>query len=151
MSQKFGTPIVCPDLRHVGIVAAGAVTTASTSYVTLGSSDLSVTLPYPASGVATIFVRGNVYGSVINILGMMSFEIRDTNSSGTQQLAANDAYALMGLSKTVNESLVTSEMHIPITGLPTSGTMYVRAMYRSNNGSNTAGFVFRGLSVIPSP
>lgn len=152
MARKFITPILCSDLRHVG-VATGvtSVSTTSTTYVSLGTDDLSATLPYPPSGVVSVSLRASISGNTLSVLGLMSFEIRDTNASGTQRVAANDNNSIYGLSKAANESLVSAGMTHVVTGLPTSGTLFIRAMYRSNSGANTAAFVLRGLAVQPSP
>jgi hypothetical protein len=153
MPRAFGTQIVCPDMRHTGIIVAGAttVTTTSTTYVTLGSSDVAFTLPYPASGACTVHLRAGIAVSVttLNAFAIMGFEIRDTNSSGTSRLAAHDDRALFALSKTANEAIGVNGITVPIAGLPASGTMYIRAMYRTTTG--TATYSYRGLHVVPSP
>lgn len=140
---------------HAGITVGGAtsVNTTSTTYVALGSNDVSVTCTYPPSGRCTIWIRSSISCSLtsLNQFGIMSFEIRTTNSSGTQQVAASDDYAIFALSKTSGEALCTSCAFATVSGLPTSGTMYVRAMYRSVASGNTATFAYRSLTVVPSP
>lgn len=140
---------------HAGITVGGAtsVNTTSTTYVALGSNDLSVTFTFPPSGRCTIWIRSSISCSVVglNQFGIMSFEIRSTNSSGTQLVAPSDDYAIFALSKTSGEALCTSCSFATVSGLPTSGTMYVRGMYRSVAGTNTATYAFRSLTVVPSP
>lgn len=141
-------------LRHIGVTQGGAssVNTVSTSYVTLGSSDLATTFTFPPSGRFTVMVRTSISCSSItlNHFGVMSFEVRSGSAGGSQLFAAGDDWAAFGQSITANEALNTSSSFVTLTGFPTSGTGYIRAMYRSTSGSNTATFAYRSLLVIPS-
>ena len=140
---------------HGGALVGGATTvnTASTSYITLGSNDLSTTFTFPPSGTLTILIRTSISCSstTLNHFGMMSFEVRDTNVSGTVRCPPGDDYAAFSQSITAAEALGTTCCFVTFSGFPTSGTGYIRGMYRSANASNTATFAYRSITVIPSP
>lgn len=146
-----GGGIISTDMRHIDDYVLAAVSTASTTYVALGGDDLSLTLPYPPSGTVSVSIRMASQNNVINTFAIMSFEIRDTNSAGTLRTAAADDRAIFSLSPIINALTGITSLTDVITGLPTSGTMFIRAMYRSNAALNTAQFLFRGLVVQPSP
>lgn len=136
------------DMRPLQIGPLTSQTTTSTSYVTLNSSDLSGTFPYPPSGQVEVEVQSE---SGVSAAGaaLMSFEIRDTNVSGTVRSAAADSEALVSrLTTGTNHSKLSTPFIV--TGLPTSGTGYVRAMYKSSSGAVTATFSARTLLVRPS-
>jgi hypothetical protein len=138
-------------LSHQTVFVVTLVSTGSVVYTALGSDDISLTMPYPLSGKATVIVHCAVQATVINVYGVMSFEIRDTNATGTLRKSAIDDRAAFGASSTADTAAGKVTASSTVTGLPTSGTMFLRAMYRSNSGSATARFSYRGITVIPSP
>lgn len=143
-------------LRHHNVLVGGATTvhTTSATYVSLGSDDVSLTMPYPPSGIVTVVASCSIQCSQVGtgVYGIMGYEIRDTNSSGTIRFAANDDYAPFSGAAVASRSPGTVQTARSITGLPTSGTLYIRALYRSTVATtNDALFAYRGLVVMPSP
>lgn len=121
----------------------GPRSTASTTY-NAASTGVSITGTYPASGRLLVAVSAIVFNNTGNF-GLMSFEIRDTNSAGTIRRASTDVGALAN----TGTGLVAGSGLVVVTGLPTSGTMFIRPMFRSSNAANTASFQNLSLDIVP--
>lgn len=137
------------SLRHQSVAIVTLVSTGSVVYTTLGGDDLSLTMPYPVSGIVTVTVAGAPSNPTVGAFCTMSYEIRDNTSAGTIRLAAADIGAAFGASTTASSSNGVVSRTRTITGLPTTGTMFIRAMYKASAG--TAAFAYRTLTVQPSP
>lgn len=137
------TRVVESALAPASSAEVGPRSTASTTYNS-ASTGVSITGTYPASGRLMVAVSAIVYNNTANF-GLMSFEIRDTNSAGTIRRASTDVGALAN----TGTGLVAGSGVVVVTGLPTSGTMFVRPMFRSSNAANTASFQNISLDIIP--
>lgn len=137
-------------LRHRSVFVTATVSTNNPAYNNASSGDdVSLTMPYPPSGIMTVHVHASITTATAANYGMMSIEIRDTNVSGTQRKAAADNGVWMQSYNAGNAPGGTGGA-IFLTGLPTTGTAFVRAMYRSTT-TDLAYFGYRGITAVPSP
>jgi len=123
---------------------ATSITSAITTYA-VGSPVLSATLVASSSAAMfiTIECRGN--HPTAGQAGLMSFEVRDTNSVGAIVLAASDDRAC---ELTMADNSSASYRHY-LSGLNVLTTYYVQAMQRSSN-TTAANFSSRQLILEPA-
>lgn len=126
-------------------------TTNSTTFVALGITSTDVTIPYPPSGIFTVTVGGGLQNSAltVGIFGIVGFEIRDTNASGTVRLAASDDRSFFLTQAPSAGFQMSGQRTYVATGLPASGTAFVRPMFRVA-GVNTLSYVRPFCIVQPS-
>lgn len=136
-------------LRHRSAVAITLVSTGSTIYVPLGGDDISLTMPYPPSGIISVNIAASIAVNAVGPYGTVSYEIRDANSSGTQRWVAADGNAAFQYSVTANTAIGIASRTSRAIGLPTTGTAFIRAMYKTSGG--TAQFGYRSMVAMPSP
>lgn len=136
-------------LRHRSAVVTTLVSTGSTVYVPLGSDDIAITMPYPPSGIISVNITASIAVTAVGPYGTMSYEIRDNNASGTQRWVAADGNAAFQYSVTASTAIGIASRTSRAISLPTSGTAYIRAMYKT--GGATAQFAYRSLVAMPSP
>lgn len=148
-----GMVFLAPLMRTVQgqfITGSGTVSTTSVAYVAVNAAT-SFTMPYPASGSIKVdldaFMVNSAAAPAFSELG---FEIRDTNAAGTLRQAAADVHAA-GLQNMPANAGATCALSRTITGLPTTGTMYVSLMMRSSVATNTASVYCPTLNVTPLP
>lgn len=146
LNGTFG--IVSAAMRPIRVVDLGAsAVTNSTSYTGVtGGNIMAVTGDYPPSGEILVHLKLSMSNSTSNINTWTSFEIRDTNGAGTVRFTAADTRALQMQHPTANGTL-TYGATIHVTGLPTSGVMWVQMQHRVS--ANTGTFARRELSVQP--
>lgn len=145
--NTLGGGVTTPDMRYTGASDAGPLSTASTAYVSLGST-ANLTMPYPPSGVIAFTVAGVLSSNLAAGRSLLGFEIRDTNAAGTLRVGGTVARS----ASSQGTDLVCSSRTVTIGGLPTTGTMFARAMFRSSTTpGNTASFEDVRIDVAPSP
>jgi len=142
--------VLIESLRHEHVEEATNLVLVGTGNADVGDGLCSFTGIYPRSGVVTI----NVYirGSIDTANGIMGagFEVRDTNSGGTVRHAFDgNKRAEIPRTTAVNVTGV-SQYSETISGLPTSGVMFIRPIYIITNAA-TATYAHRTMDVIPSP
>lgn len=141
----FNDAFSVPSMRSLNATDATLRSLTSTAYG--GFSSASITTEYPASGSGLVIVGARVYNSgAIGNRGVMSYEIRDTNIGGTIRVAGNDVRGLIS----DGPSQYQMTWAAVINGLPTSGPMFMRPLFRSNIVTNTANFDNITISWIPS-
>lgn len=141
--------LLAPAQRAVSASDPANVPTASVAYVPLSAAS-SGTMPYPPSGVVQVFLDATMTNSVAANFAALSLEIRDTNALGTLRVAAADAICASAQSGAVADGSPGSISRV-FSGLPTSGTMFFRAMGRSGAAANTATFIRPTITVVPQP
>lgn len=119
------------------------VTTTSTSYTSL-SPAVEITFVAPPSGAVIVTVTANLE-CVSPSSAFASWEMRETDSSGTIKHSATDAVKAVCQQ---DDSLHQGSTRALASGLTAGTTYYVRVMCRSTS-SNTATFFYRGLMVEP--
>lgn len=134
------------DMRGDTGIDAGALTTAATGFASL-SSTANVTIPYAPSGAAFVYVNADIDNSVAANGGNLGFEIRTGSAAGALQLAASTGNAALKQ----GTGRVNVSMGMVVAGLPTTGNLFCRAMFASDNVANTATFRRVHLTVIPMP
>jgi hypothetical protein len=143
--------ITAPDMRFASAFDSNVTGVVSTAFTDAGTV-ATLTMPYPASGVVAVTVScrlnlDNQTGAATEA-GVLGFEIRDTNAGGTVRQAASDGNSAVGRSGT---TIMAVSRTVVISGLPTSGTMFVRGMYRVNTAAANGEFDDVWLVVQPSP
>lgn len=137
------------DGTHYGEASDGTSrATASTAYSFIAGSTVSFTVAWPYSNRLLLLGWALISNSVAAQQGLMSAEIRDLNAAGTLLSAAND----LGAARCAGTANQSGALHryVDLSAFaPLSGTIFVRAMYRSTNAGNTASFAQALLSVIP--
>lgn len=141
--------LLAPAMRAVSASDPAVVTTTSTGYVALSAAS-SGSMLYPPSGVVQVFLDATLQNSVAGNFAALSLEIRDTNAGGTLRVAAADAICASAQSGAVADGSPGSMSRV-FSGLPTSGTMFFRAMGRSGAAANTASFIRPTITVVPQP
>lgn len=122
-----------------GYVATQEKTTTAT-YADLTTPGPEVTVNIGPSGLAMVFIYGDIYGSGTNV-GWMGFQL-----SGANTQAADDSYAIMQRSTTSSQTLDgTIGAPFLLTELASGATTF-EAKYRTNG---TASFQYRRIAVIP--
>lgn len=142
--NPLGGGVIAPDMAgEQGTDTTGRSTT-STAYVS-ASSTAAASVPYPPSGRALIMASTQANSAGATSGGLISFEVRDTNSAGTLRLSATD----VGAGRISGTDLRGTAAIGIATGLPTTGTMFVRPMFRSTSGVNAATFDNIVIAVVP--
>lgn len=123
--------------------------TDSQTYIPLDG--LEITMDYPPSGIVKVemFLRAN--SDTVGGGALLGFEIRDNDENGTVRVEPDTRQSAW-----VNDVRTASTANVSayvggVEGLPTSGTMFVRGMIRSNPSGTTASFQGESLVVTPSP
>lgn len=123
----------------------------STSFTDSGTV-ATLTMPYPASGIVVVTMSCRLdlddQTGLGTEAGVLSFEIRDDNVAGTLRQAASDTYAAIGRSV---DTIMGISRTVLVGGLPTTGDMFLRAMYRVNNALADGEFDDVWIVVQPSP
>lgn len=135
-----GSTLSADDMPMRTDTDANPRSTTSTTYTNLGTANVTGT--YPPNGRMQVCA----YAETENSAGgssFISFEIRDTNSGGTQRVAAADSRG----GRKVGTGFVTVGRPVSVSGLPASGTFFARPMFRA--GSNTANFDNITIHVTP--
>lgn len=114
-------------------------TTTSTVYTDLASAGPALTVTVPASGRVLVVLTAGLYNTTVDAYSYMGFAV-----TGAHSIAAQDARSLY-LQATVGGREVAVSRVVPLTGI-TPGSCTFTTKYRA--GSGTAGFKFRGLTVI---
>lgn len=115
----------------------------STTYAA-GSPLVEATFLAPPSGKVYITVSGQPE-CVSPSSSQVSFEVRNTNSSGSVVLAASDD-RMVGQQDSFWSA--SSRRHL-LTGLTPRSQYYARTMHRASNAANTATTFIRGILVEP--
>lgn len=134
-----GAGLVSVRMRPIAAEGGNiAPTTGSTTYVSLGTTATDVAIPYSPSGILEVTFGGAVQYNVSSPaqFALVSFEIRDTNAAGTLRLAASDDRCLLSAGAPVAMNF-SSERTYLASGLPTSGTAFVRPMFRVTSSNMT--------------
>lgn len=119
------------------------VTTTSSSYTSL-SPAVEITFVAPPSGAVYVTVSANLE-CVSPSSAFASWEMRETNSSGTIKHSATDDVKAVAQQA---DAFHQGEMRSIASGLTAGDTYYARVMCRSTT-SNTASFFYRGLLIEP--
>lgn len=121
--------------------------TTSTAFTGIAGS-VNYTFAWPYSRRFLVLGWALINNSVAAQQGLMSFEVRDANIGGTLLYAASDIGAARSAGS-ANQS-ATAVHYVDLTAQPIlSGTLFIRAMFRSTNAANTANFAQHQLTVIP--
>lgn len=132
---------ILTGLRHQFIQTQTDVTTSTTANYVSNAGGVTITGTYPKSGIVAVAVGGQPDSGD----GFLAFEIRDTNSAGTLRHAAADTEAMRNGSATGPNAVNLTV----VTGLPTSGPMFVRAMFKAASGAPL--WRYHQMAVMPSP
>lgn len=139
----IGNAVITANKLATGAAAATVATsqtTASTSYVDLGTVGPAVTVTIGANGLALATVYALTSNDTINSANIMSFAV-----SGATTVAAADNFAFIMRAHTAAQSSAASATFL-VTGL-TAGSNTFTAKYDVNAGTGT--WLNRRISVIP--
>lgn len=153
LNDDGGTVISTPMRAHSSEGGNITQTTTSTSFVNIGTAATDLTMPYNGSGVVVVTFGGAVAASsaAAGDFSIASFEIRDNNSSGTIRYAANDDQSMFTTGGSGGSAVLrVSSRTVVVTGLPKTGTMFMRPMFRSSVGTNTCTWSHPAIAVVPS-
>lgn len=117
-------------------------TTTSTSYTDLATSGPAATVTIGSNGLAWVHLSATITNNTTNGFSYMGFAV-----SGASTVAAADAFALEEQFGSANVLLKVGISFL-VTGL-TAGSNTFTAKYKSGNGSHTANFRARKITVIP--
>lgn len=153
LNDDGGSVVATPMRAHSSEGGNIAQTTTSASYVNIGTAATDLTMPYPASGVVVVTISGALTSSsaLAADFALGSFEIRDNNSSGTIRYTANDNQSLFVTGAALAPSAPTQRVAsrvVVATGLPNSGTMFMRPMFRATAGTCT--WSHPAIAAVPS-
>lgn len=136
-------------MGSITVADNSAAVTNSTSYTGVtGGNTMILTMTYPPSGIVLVHISANLANSIANTNTLTSFEMRDTNGVGTLRVAASDVNSIL-FQPPINNGQIASGRTIRVSGLPTSGTMWVQMQHRVS--ANTGTFNWRKLIVEPQP
>lgn len=121
-------------------------TTASTTYVSLGTAAVTITMP--PSGRALIYGWCLISNGAANE-GLMSVEVRDTNAAGSILMSASDVNAAR--SNNAASGFQSCSFMRPFSAGVGVTTLFARPMYRSTNAADTVNFGQTFIAVIPLP
>lgn len=131
-------------MRAQTAIDAGPLATTSVPFVSLASA-ANVTVPAVLSGTVYVGICGDVANSLAANAGNLGFEVRANTAGGAVLQAATLGNS--AIQQGTNRSTLSTGM--VVTGLPTTGDIFVRAMFASDNAANTATFRRIHLTVIP--
>jgi hypothetical protein len=128
---------------------AGVAVTNSLTYTgVMAVNSMTLTIPYSPTGRCLVHFGASLANSIAGTLTWTSFTVRDTNSGGTLRYAANDAEAIF-FQPHINNAAIGLGRSVLLTGLPTSGTMWLQLQHRVSG--NTGTFSRRSLIAVPQP
>lgn len=135
-----GAGLVAVRMRTIAAEGGNiAPTTGSTTFVSLGTAATDVTIPYAPSGILEVTIGGGMQYNITTVgqFAIVSFEIRDTNAAGTLRWASSDNFAMFLSAPGLAGQVVSMQRTVIATGLPTSGTAFVRPMFRVTSSNMT--------------
>lgn len=139
--------VLTPSMRHATVSTSTDIMETATSF-TETDTLMRITTTYPASGIVSIGIGFQGSNNGVNNRNLMSVEIRDDDISGTVRYSPSVIDCALMKAYVASQADFTF-WQLTLTGLPTSGTMFVRAMYRVTAGTGT--WNDRRLNLIPSP
>lgn len=142
--------ILIASLRHEHVEEDTDLALAATGVAQVGDGLCTFTGDYPGSGVVTvsIYIRGS--NSAAQGITSAGFEIRDTNAAGTIRHAFDGNKVATIPRNSAASQTGTMQYSETVTGLPTSGVMFIRPIYIGTNAT-TANYIHRCIDVVPSP
>lgn len=135
-----GAGLVAVRMRPIAAEGGNiSPTTGSTTFVNLGTTATDVTIPYSPSGILEVTIGGGMQYNITTVgqFAIVSFEIRDTNAAGTVRWAASDNFSMFLSAPGLVGQQLSSQRIVLATGLPTSGTAFVRPMFRVTSSNMT--------------
>lgn len=96
------------------------------------------TMDRPGSGILTVELWTEIRTTVGTGGGLMGFEVRDTDASGTVRLAASDARAVYSVPNVTGFHSTGGSFTDAIAG--TSGEIFIRLMFRCTTAATTINF-----------
>lgn len=124
-----------------------ASSTTSTSYVTgTPANTCNVTIDRPASGAVLVVWSALLDNTVAAETCSVSYEIRDTDASGTIRRAASDNYRIRSIGTAAD---FRNGANL-VTGLAgSSADIFIRLMIKSSDVGNTASMDAMSIGVMP--
>lgn len=122
-----------------------ARSTTSTAYVT-ASNTCNVTIDRPASGAVLVVWSAMLDNSAAAETCSVSYEIRDTDGTGTVRRAASDNYRIRSVGTTAD---FRNGVNL-VTGLAgASADIFIQLMLKSSDAGNTASMDAMSIGVMP--